>query len=90
MLGEIRIVPFFTFGIKLNNNDLLVQHDLALFKVDCKSVEKWINSSRPDQTYRVKHRLDYPINVARNIARETAYTHFVFPADIELYPSPGK
>ena len=32
---------------------------------------------------------DYPINVARNIARESANTHFVFPADIELYPSPG-
>ena len=29
------------------------------------------------------------VNVARNIARESAATHFVFPSDIELYPSPG-
>ena len=29
------------------------------------------------------------MNVARNIARESAGTHFVFPSDIELYPSPG-
>lgn len=29
----------------------------------------------------------YPINVARNVARETAQTHFVFSSDIELYPT---
>jgi hypothetical protein len=27
--------------------------------------------------------------VARNVARETAATHFVMAVDIELYPSPG-
>ena len=26
--------------------------------------------------------------MARNVAREMAQTHFVFPSDIELYPSP--
>ncbi|GJQ73359.1 hypothetical protein Trydic_g13727 [Trypoxylus dichotomus] len=36
------------------------------------------------ETYRIKHKLLYPINVARNIARITATTHFVFPSDIEL------
>lgn len=30
--------------------------------------------------------MTYPINVARNIARITAQTHFIFPSDIELYP----
>lgn len=30
----------------------------------------------------------YPINVARNIARDAALTHFIFASDIELYPSP--
>lgn len=38
-------------------------------------------------TYRSQHNLTYPINVARNIARENAQTHFVFASDIELYPS---
>ena len=33
--------------------------------------------------------LDYPVNIARNVARATAATHFVFPSDIELYPSPN-
>jgi len=40
-------------------------------------------------TYKKKKGLDYPVNVARNVARMTASTHFVFPSDIELYPSPN-
>lgn len=39
------------------------------------------------QMYKEAHGLFYPINVARNIARTTAQTHFVFPSDIELYPT---
>ncbi|XP_049938774.1 beta-1,4-glucuronyltransferase 1-like [Schistocerca serialis cubense] len=31
----------------------------------------------------------YPVNVARNVAREAATTHYVLPVDIELFPSPG-
>jgi len=40
-------------------------------------------------TYKKKKGLDYPVNVARNVARVTASTYFVFPSDIELYPSPN-
>ena len=36
---------------------------------------------------RKKNNLEYPVNVARMIARETATTHFILAADIELYPS---
>lgn len=32
--------------------------------------------------------LTYPINVARNLARDAALTHFLLSSDIELYPSP--
>lgn len=39
-------------------------------------------------SYKKSSSLDYPVNVARNIARESAVTHFIFPSDIELYPSP--
>lgn len=37
--------------------------------------------------YKMKNNLTYPINVARNIAREMAETHFIFASDIELYPT---
>jgi len=40
-------------------------------------------------TFRKKTQLDYPVNIARNVARLTVSTHFVFPSDIELYPSPN-
>lgn len=41
-----------------------------------------------DNLYKTQNNLSYPINVARNIAREAALTHYVFVCDIELYPSP--
>lgn len=40
-----------------------------------------------NKSYIAKHRLAYPINVARNVARLGAKTHYVFASDIELYPS---
>ena len=36
-----------------------------------------------------QYNLTIPLDHFRNVARETAQTHFVFPSDIELYPSPG-
>lgn len=39
------------------------------------------------RTYKEKKGLTYPINVARNIARETARTYFILASDIELYPT---
>ena len=40
-------------------------------------------------SYRSMNNLTYPVNVGRNIARQSAISHFVFASDIELYPSPG-
>ncbi|KAF5270296.1 hypothetical protein FQA39_LY08407 [Lamprigera yunnana] len=40
-----------------------------------------------DSLYKKKNNLTFPINIARNVARESAQTHFVLAADIELYPS---
>lgn len=37
--------------------------------------------------YRAEHNLSYYINVPRNVAQDAAVTHFIFPTDIELYPS---
>lgn len=42
-----------------------------------------------EASYKAAKSLVYPVNVARNVAKESANTHFVFPSDIELYPSPG-
>ena len=42
-----------------------------------------------EMSYKESKAILYPVNVARNIARESSATHFVFPSDIELYPSPG-
>ena len=50
---------------------------------NCQSPEGLISSNL---TYRHRLGLSYPVNVARNVARITASTHFVFPSDIELYP----
>jgi hypothetical protein len=38
-------------------------------------------------SYRAAKNLTYPINVARNVARENAETHFVLASDVELVPS---
>ena len=45
--------------------------------------------TKPFISYRSTNNLTYPVNVGRNIARQSATSHFVFPSDIELYPSPG-
>lgn len=39
--------------------------------------------------YKNQNNLLFPINVARNIARETANTHFILSSDIELFPTPN-
>lgn len=48
----------------------------------------WINVS-VSKLYKSEKRLLYPVNLGRNIARESAVTHYVLASDIELYPSPN-
>ena len=55
-------------------------------RANCELPESLLNKVK---TYKEKFNLDYPVNIARNVARATAGTHFVFPSDIELYPSPN-
>ncbi|CAH4017042.1 beta-1,4-glucuronyltransferase 1 [Pieris brassicae] len=42
-----------------------------------------------NSTYMKEKNLLYPVNVARNVARDAAITHYILPSDIELYPSPN-
>ena len=57
----------------------------TLPKADC----SWDPPDEGTKTFRKAHNLTYPINVARNLARESATTHYILPSDIELYPNPG-
>ena len=54
-------------------------------KVDCSQPPPWVNST----SYKAQKKLLYPVNVGRNVARESALTYYVLASDIELYPSPG-
>ena len=61
----------------------------ALLGSDCDSFNPDIEVGEDVDTFKKANNLTYPVNVARNVARVSATTHFVFPSDIELYPSPG-
>lgn len=65
------------------------RHDTLMKKRQHCEYPEGLDANRTESTYRHRLGLDYPVNVARNVARLTATTHFVFPSDIELYPSPN-
>lgn len=56
------------------------------YDFDCEIPPPYINVSRTTM-YKTRNNLTYPINVGRNVARESAQTHFIFASDIELYPT---
>ncbi|RZF43749.1 hypothetical protein LSTR_LSTR009172 [Laodelphax striatellus] len=56
--------------------------------INCSLPAPWL-INRTGDSYRKRNQLRYMINVGRNIARETATTHYLLVSDIELYPSPG-
>lgn len=52
---------------------------------DCKMTPSFkLNNT---ESYKTEHKLNYPVNVGRNVARDAALTHFILASDIELYPS---
>ena len=55
---------------------------------NCSLSPPFLNVSS-EQMYKSQKKLLYPVNVGRNVARETAQTHYILPSDIELYPSPN-
>ncbi|XP_023290426.1 beta-1,4-glucuronyltransferase 1 isoform X2 [Orussus abietinus] len=54
---------------------------------NCSRPAPWVNVTTP-KMYKSEKKLLYPVNVGRNIARESAPTRYVLASDIELYPSP--
>lgn len=50
----------------------------------------WTNDELPihfTSAFKSHHKLPYPINVVRNVARVSSQTRYVLASDIELYPS---
>ncbi|XP_028132839.1 beta-1,4-glucuronyltransferase 1 [Diabrotica virgifera virgifera] len=65
------------------------KHDNVFIETyNCSVVPPFLNVSS-ENMYKAQKKLLYPVNVGRNVARETAQTHFILPSDIELYPSPS-
>lgn len=83
-------VSFHLFFDKMdyNENNILTLYERLEATLKCSRAESYLKI-RQNETYRAKHKLSYPINAARNIARTAATTHFVFACDIELYPNPN-
>ncbi|XP_059094202.1 beta-1,4-glucuronyltransferase 1-like [Tigriopus californicus] len=63
--------------------------DISTYIAKCNQYSSEEINPVKEKLYKSVNNLPYPVNVARNVARETSNTHFVFPCDIELYPSPG-
>lgn len=66
-----------------------IPHDPEIVPVNCTGLGETLNYGEGLQTYKKAKKLSYPVNVARNVAREMATTHYVLPSDIELYPNPN-
>ncbi|KAL1451197.1 hypothetical protein WDU94_003481 [Cyamophila willieti] len=62
--------------------------DILSVAINCSVLPPWSNLTN-GVTYKSQKKLLYPVNVGRNIARQTAATHYILASDIELYPSPG-
>ena len=74
---------YFPYKHRIKGN-LLSSKEASEMKVDCSQPPPTSSN-----TYRKIHSMTYPVNVGRNVARESANSHYIFPSDIELYPNPG-
>lgn len=54
---------------------------------ECPDIPPYDVKNNETKSYRAANNLTYPVNVARNIARNAALTHFVLASDIDFYPS---
>ncbi|XP_077284047.1 beta-1,4-glucuronyltransferase 1-like [Arctopsyche grandis] len=80
---------YVTFHIYFSNAHIPSQipnmDQLLSDRFDCSFPEPY--TGKQNISYKMQNRLLYPVNIGRNIARESALTHFVLASDIELYPS---
>ncbi|XP_059622670.1 beta-1,4-glucuronyltransferase 1-like isoform X2 [Phlebotomus argentipes] len=87
--GEL-LKRFMTFHIFFHVDHIPISvpraEDLLAAPFKCPEVAPF-ESFKHEDMFKTLKQLTYPINVGRNVARDAAITHFVFPSDIELYPS---
>ncbi|XP_072385037.1 beta-1,4-glucuronyltransferase 1-like [Diabrotica undecimpunctata] len=85
------ISDFITFHIFFDNQHFPQRNGSPLLEAykdvfDCSQRPPY-ETKKDEDMYKQKNNLFYPINVARNVAKLNVQTHFVFPSDIELYPT---
>ncbi|XP_073821404.1 beta-1,4-glucuronyltransferase 1-like [Musca autumnalis] len=89
------IREYVTFHIYFPNDHMppqrvpLNEEEALEWPYDCQLEEAPYEHVDRSSMYKTQKNLTYPINVGRNIARKAANTYFIFPCDIELYPSRG-
>lgn len=71
---------------------LFFENDFAPVKLDAnfsnyEIIYECIEPLEVTNTFKKLNHLTYPINVARNLARNASSTHYVLSSDVELYPS---
>jgi len=76
------------FGTKHIPKSVPKPHDVFKTGYNCTLPPPYFNVSS-GHLYKAQKKLLYPVNVGRNIARDSALTHFILASDIELYPNPG-
>ncbi|XP_043064722.1 beta-1,4-glucuronyltransferase 1 isoform X2 [Drosophila ficusphila] len=76
------------FGTKHIPKAVPKPHEVLKTGYNCTLPPPYFNVSS-GHLYKAQKKLLYPVNVGRNIARDSALTHFILASDIELYPNPG-
>ncbi|XP_008559945.1 beta-1,4-glucuronyltransferase 1 [Microplitis demolitor] len=93
--GSPLVSQFTTFHIYFNSKHVprsvpSSEKVLSSEPYNCSLGAPWSNQNViNNKMYKNEKKLLYPVNVGRNIARESAITHYVLASDIELYPNPG-
>ncbi|XP_026283009.1 beta-1,4-glucuronyltransferase 1 [Frankliniella occidentalis] len=77
--------PVFPKASQMSFSSLESIDALIKFPADCSCPEAVLNGTL--RTFREESGLTYPVNVARNVAREAAQTSHVLVSDVELLPS---
>lgn len=86
------IRDFVTFHIYFPRRHLpkyvpLTEKEALLWPYNCSSINVPYENVNRSQMYKTNNNLLYPINVGRNIARQSSNTYFILTSDVELYPS---
>lgn len=90
--GSPLVKEFVTFHLYFDQRQVprtKIPQDPEHLPVNCSALADIVSFGEGLQTYKKTMKLTYPVNVGRNVAREMATTHYVFPSDIELYPNPN-